>query len=58
MEIIRMHYHVIIYTCYIYILVKGTITIAPVPQPAVNPNNNNKEVVFKIVAHSLILLLK
>ena len=53
-----MHYHVIIYTCYIYILVKGTITIAPVPQPAVNPNNNNKEVVFKIVAHSLILLLK
>ena len=30
-----------------YILVKGTITIAPVPPPAVNPNNNNKEVVFK-----------
>ena len=33
-----------------YILVKGTITIAPAPAPAANPdsnNNNNKEVVFK-----------
>ena len=30
-----------------YILVKGTITIAPVPPPAANPNNNDKEVVFK-----------
>ena len=30
-----------------YILVKGTITVALVPPPAVNPNNNNKEVVFK-----------
>ena len=30
-----------------YILVKETITIAPVPPTAVNPNNNNKEVVFK-----------
>ena len=30
-----------------YILVKGTITITPVPPPAVNPNNNDKEVVFK-----------
>ena len=28
-------------------LVKGTISIAPVPPPAVNANNNNKEVVFK-----------
>ena len=30
-----------------YILVKGTITVALVPPPAVNPNNNDKEVVFK-----------
>ena len=30
-----------------YILVKGTITITPVPPPVVNPNNNDKEVVFK-----------
>ena len=30
-----------------YILVKGTITIAPVPPPAAKPNNNEKEVVFK-----------
>ena len=27
-----------------YILVKGTISIAPVPPPAANPNNNDKEV--------------
>ena len=30
-----------------YILVKGTISVAPVPRPAARPNNNNKEVVFK-----------
>ena len=30
-----------------YILVKGTTTIAAVPPTAVNPNNNDKEVVFK-----------
>ena len=30
-----------------YILVKGTITITPVPLPAVNPNNNDKEIAFK-----------
>ena len=30
-----------------YILVKGTITIGPVPPPAVNPNHNGNEVVFK-----------
>ena len=30
-----------------YILVKGTITVASVPPPASNPNNNDKEVVFK-----------
>ena len=30
-----------------YILVKGTITIAPVPPPTVEANNNDKEVVFK-----------
>ena len=30
-----------------YIIVKGTVTIAPVPPPAANPNNNDKEVVFK-----------
>ena len=29
-----------------YILVKGTITIASVLPQAVNPNNNNKDVVF------------
>ena len=33
-----------------YILVKGTITITPVPPPAVKPNNNNKEVEFKSCA--------
>ena len=30
-----------------YILLKGTITIEPVPPPAANTNNNNKEVIFK-----------
>ena len=30
-----------------YILFKGTITIAQVPVPPANPDNNNKEVVFK-----------
>ena len=30
-----------------YILFKGTITIAPAPPPAANPNKNNKEVVFR-----------
>ena len=30
-----------------YILVKGTIRIAPVSPSAVYPNNNDKEVVFK-----------
>ena len=30
-----------------HILVKGTIKITPVPSPAANPNNNDKEVVFK-----------
>ena len=30
-----------------YILVKGTITIAPAPTTAVNPNNNDIKVVFK-----------
>ena len=30
-----------------YILVKGTITVTAVPPPAANPNNNDKEVVFK-----------
>ena len=29
-----------------YVLVKGTLLIAPVP-PSANPNNNEKEVVFK-----------
>ena len=33
-----------------YILVKRTITIAPVPPPEVEPNNNNKEVAFKSFA--------
>ena len=33
-----------------YILVKGTITIAPPPPPAANSNNNDKEVVFKSCA--------
>ena len=33
-----------------YILVKGTIAIALVPPLAAEPKNNNKEVVFKIVA--------
>ena len=31
----------------VYVLTKGTISIVPVPPPAVNPNNNDKEVVFK-----------
>ena len=31
----------------VYILAKGTITMAPVPPPAAKPNNNDKEVVFK-----------
>ena len=30
-----------------YILVKGNITIATLPPSEANPNNNNKEVVFK-----------
>ena len=30
-----------------YILLKGAIRIAPVPPSAVNPNNNDKKVVFK-----------
>ena len=30
-----------------YVLVKGTISIAPVPPSTANPNNNNKEAVFK-----------
>ena len=30
-----------------YILFKGTITIAPVPPAAANPNNNDKEVVLE-----------
>ena len=30
-----------------YIVVKGTITIAPVPPSAAEPSNNDKEVVFK-----------
>ena len=30
-----------------YILVKGTMAIAPAPAPAVNLDKNNKEVVFK-----------
>ena len=30
-----------------YVLVEGTISIAPAPLPIVNPNNNDKEVVFK-----------
>ena len=33
-----------------YILVKGTIKITPVPSPAANPNNNDKEVVCKSCA--------
>ena len=33
--------------CDAYILVKGTITMALVSPPAANPNNNDKEVVFK-----------
>ena len=37
-----------------YIIVKGTRSIAPVPPPAVNPNNTDKEVVSKIVLHLLI----
>ena len=28
-------------------IVKGTISISPVPPPASNPSNNDKEVVFK-----------
>ena len=30
-----------------YILVKGTLSVVLVPTPALNPNNNNEEVVFK-----------
>ena len=30
-----------------YILVKGTISITPLPPTAVTPNKNDKEVVFK-----------
>ena len=30
-----------------YVLTKGTTAIAPVPPPAANPDNNDKEVVFK-----------
>ena len=30
-----------------FILVKRIVSVAPVPPPAVNPNNNNKEVVLK-----------
>ena len=30
-----------------YIIVKGTIKIAPAPAPASKTENNNKEVVFK-----------
>ena len=30
-----------------YILFKGTTTIAAVPPPGVDPDNNNKEVAFK-----------
>ena len=30
-----------------YIFIKGTITIAPVPPAAANPDNNDKKVVFK-----------
>ena len=30
-----------------YILVNRIISVTPVPPPAANPNNNNKEVVFK-----------
>ena len=33
-----------------YILVKGTMAIAPAPAPAVNLDKNNKEVVFKSCA--------
>ena len=29
-----------------YVLVKGTIIIAPVPPPAANPNNNDKKSVI------------
>ena len=35
-----------------YILVEGTISIAT--QVGANPNNNDKEVVFKIVLHLLL----
>ena len=30
-----------------HILVKRTITTAPIPPPVANPNNNDKEVLFK-----------
>ena len=36
-----------------YIFVKGTISIAPVLPTEVNPNNNDKEVVFKNCAPSI-----
>ena len=35
---------------YAYIFVKGTISVAPVPPAAANPDNNNKEVAFKSCA--------
>ena len=34
-----------------YRLVKGTIMIAPVPSLAANPNNNDKEMLFKNCSH-------
>ena len=37
-----------------YILVKGTITIAPVPPAAANPSNNDKKKYLKLVLHLLI----
>ena len=36
------------------ILAKGTISIAPVPLAAVNPNNNDKKEYLKIVLYLLI----
>ena len=37
-----------------YILVKGTISVALVPTPAVNQNNSNKKVFFLIMFYLLI----
>ena len=31
----------------VYVLVKGTISIEPVPPLVTNPNNNDKEVIFR-----------